>query len=97
MRAYPTSPLEKNQPESRIVHRHRRCFHCATAGTAMATKLSEGDTVGMTGDVTLIHDDGTVTLRLHGYDYPLTVRAEHLSLIAKSSAPKRKRPLFDEH
>jgi hypothetical protein len=33
--------------------------------TGMA-KLSEGDTVGMTG--TIVHDDGTVTIRLHGYD-----------------------------
>ncbi len=63
----------------------------------MATKLSEGDTVGLTGEVTLVHDDGTVTISLHGYVYPLTLRAEHLSLIAKSRTPKRKKPLFDEH
>ncbi len=29
----------------------------------MATKLSEGDTITMTGEVTLVHDDGTVTVR----------------------------------
>ena len=28
----------------------------------MAAKLSEGDTVGLTGEVTMVHDDGTVTL-----------------------------------
>ena len=56
----------------------------------MAAKLSEGDTVGLTGEVTMVHDDGTVTINLHGYDYPLTLRAEHLSLIAKSK--KRGRP-----
>ena len=32
----------------------------------MPVKLTEGDTVGLTGEVTLVHDDGTVTVRLHG-------------------------------
>jgi hypothetical protein len=59
--------------------------------------LSEGDTVGMTGEVTIVHDDGTVTIRLHGYDIPVTTRAEHLSLIAKSKPSKRGKPLYDEH
>ena len=27
----------------------------------MAAKLSEGDTVGMTGEITIVHDDGSVT------------------------------------
>ena len=40
----------------------------------MATKLSEGDTISVTGEVTLVHGDGTVTVRLHGYDVPLTTR-----------------------
>ncbi len=31
----------------------------------------------------LTHDDGKVTIRVQGYEYPLTIRAEHLSLIAK--------------
>ena len=44
----------------------------------MAAKLSEGDTITMTGEVTLVHDDGTVTVRLHGYDVPVTTRGEHL-------------------
>ena len=42
-----------------------------------------GDTVGMTGEVEIVHDDGKVTVRLKGYDHPMTVRAEHLNLIAK--------------
>ena len=29
-------------------------------------KLVEGDTVAMQGEVTLVHDDATVTVRLHG-------------------------------
>ena len=42
----------------------------------MATsKLTEGDTVGLTGEVTMVHDGGTVTINLHGYVYPLTQRA----------------------
>ena len=30
------------------------------------------------GEVTMDHDDGKVTIRLHGYDYPITLRAVHL-------------------
>ena len=44
----------------------------------MATKLSEGDTIAMQGEVTAVHDDGTVTVRLHGYGVPVTTRGEHL-------------------
>jgi hypothetical protein len=36
-----------------------------------AAKLSEGDTVGLTGEVTMVHDDDTVTIHLPGYVYPL--------------------------
>ena len=46
----------------------------------IAAKLLAGDTVGMTGEVTIVHGDGSVRLRLHSYDIPVTVRAEHLSL-----------------
>ncbi len=60
-----------------------------------SSNLTEGDTVGLTGEVTMVHDDGTVTISLHGYVYPLTLRAEHLSFIAKSK--KRDRPSYDEH
>ena len=63
----------------------------------MAAKLSEGDTIGMTGEITHIHDDGRVTVRLMGYDTPLTTRGEHLSLIAKAKSSKRSRPAYDKH
>ena len=36
-----------------------------------AEQLSGGDTVGLTAEVTMVHDDGTVTIKLHGYVYPL--------------------------
>jgi hypothetical protein len=56
----------------------------------MTAKLSEGDTIGATGEVTLVHDDGSltmmmaqVTIRLHGFGCPITLRAKHLSLVAK--------------
>jgi hypothetical protein len=63
----------------------------------MAAKLSEGDTVGMTGEVAIVHDDGRVTVRLHGYGYPLTIGGEHLGLVAKKKAePSRRKPLFDK-
>ena len=38
------------------------------------SSLSEGDTITRQGEVTRVNDDGTVTVRLHGYDYPTTTR-----------------------
>ena len=35
-----------------------------------------GDTISMTGEVTMIHCDGHVTVRLHGYDMPITSRTK---------------------
>ena len=58
---------------------------------AKATKLSEGDTISVTGEVTLVHGDGTVTVRLHGYDVPLTRRGEHPSLVAIRKAEPGRR------
>ena len=57
-------------------------------------KLGEGDTISMTGEVTIVHDDGTVTVRLHGYDIPLTTRGEHLALVVKRK--QRRKQLHDE-
>jgi hypothetical protein len=51
--------------------------------------LGEGDTISMQGEVTIVHDDGRVTVWLHGYDYPITVRAEHISLVAKAKGGRR--------
>ena len=39
----------------------------APARLTMTAKLSEGDTIAMQGEVTMIHDDGRVTVRLHAY------------------------------
>ena len=62
----------------------------------LAEKLSEGDTASLTGEVTLIHDDGRVTVRLHGFSSPITISAEHLALVAKKKAdPGRWKKLFD--
>ena len=41
-------------------------------------KLAEGDTIAMQGEVTMVHDDGTITVLLHGYDLPITTTGEHL-------------------
>ena len=38
----------------------------------MAAKLAEGDTITRQGEVTMVHDDGSVTVRLHGYGVPIT-------------------------
>jgi hypothetical protein len=62
----------------------------------MAAKLSEGDTIAMQGEVTMVHDNGTVTVRLHGYGVPITTTSEHLSLVAKKKPqPKSRKRLFD--
>jgi len=44
--------------------------------------LKVGDSVSITGEVTIVHDNGTVTVRVLGLDYPVTIGTEHLSLIA---------------
>ncbi len=36
-----------------------------------------------------VHDDGKVAIWLKGYDYPITIRAEHLSLVAKTNQQAR--------
>ena len=62
----------------------------------MATKRSAGDTIGMSGQVTRVNDDGTVTLCLNGYDFPVTTRPEFLTLISKKPlAPGRRKRLWD--
>ena len=53
----------------------------------MAAKLSEGDTVGLFAEIPLVDDDGL--------DYPVTLRGEHLSLIARRRS--KQRPDYDEH
>ena len=53
--------------------------------------LSVGDKVGLTAEVTTVHDDGTVTIWLHGYAVLITLRAKHLSPIAKRQPTKPKR------
>ena len=50
----------------------------------------------MTGEVTLVYDDGTVTARLHGIATQITIGAEQLALVAKKKTePGRKQPLRD--
>ncbi len=56
------------------------------------TKLTEGDTVGMQGEVSRVHDDGRVTVHLHGYGTPVNVLSEHLTLIAKKRPEPKVRP-----
>lgn len=56
----------------------------------MATKLLPSDTIAMQGEVTRINDDGTVTVHLHGFDYPITTRGEHLQLIEKKPGAKNR-------
>ena len=34
----------------------------------MAAKLSEGDTIAMQGEVTMVHDDGSVTVEIGHFE-----------------------------
>ena len=63
----------------------------------MAEKFGVGDSISMLGEITHVHDDGRITVRLIGYGVPITTRGEHLSLVAKKKAEpgRRKRP-YDE-
>jgi hypothetical protein len=61
----------------------------------MAERFALGDKVGVVGEITRLNGDGTVTIRLTGYSAPLTLGAQHLSLVAKYRPPKRKQ-LFDK-
>ena len=56
----------------------------------MATKLAPGDTIAMQGEVTRINDDNTVTVHLHGFEYPITTCGEHLQLIEKKPGAKNR-------
>ena len=55
-------------------------------------KLSEGDTIVLQGEVTLVHDDDRVTVRLHGYDVPVAERVEHLNIVKKRPGLDLRRP-----
>ena len=58
-------------------------------------KLSEGDTIAMQGDVTMVHDDGDRN-GAPPYVVPITTRGEQLSLVArKKPEPKSRKRLFD--
>jgi hypothetical protein len=50
----------------------------------------------MTGEVTRVNDDGTVTVRLHGLHYPVTTTGERLSLIAKRQPAGGRKTLFEK-
>ena len=50
----------------------------------------------MAWDSLWVLDDGTVTVRLHGFRTPITTSGEYLSLVAKRKPePRRRKPLFD--
>ena len=59
-------------------------------------KLTEGDIISMQGEITRVNDDGTVTVHLHGYGTPVTIRPEHLQLVAKRKPEVRRKTLFDK-
>jgi hypothetical protein len=59
----------------------------------MTAKLSEGDTIAMQSEVTKIHEDGRVTVRLAGYDVPIATRGEASEPRRQEQAdPERRKP-----
>ena len=68
-----------------------------------APKFSQGDEIALTGTVSIVHDEEygrrRVTVRLRGYDIPVTIWDEYVELVAKPERPekpsRRKEPLFD--
>ncbi len=71
----------------------------------MPAKLSKGDEIVMTGTVSRVHPEEygqrRVTVRLEGFDYPITV-ADAYVIVAKAEQPapakkpaRRKGALFD--
>ena len=53
----------------------------------MEDKLKEGDSIAMQGEVTMVHTGGRITVWLHGYTVPLTIRSEHVTKTTKSTRP----------
>ena len=66
-------------------------------------RFAKGDEITMTGTVSIVHEEEygrrRVTVRLEGYDYPITVSDEYVDLVAKAEPvkpSKRRQPLFGE-
>ena len=57
-------------------------------------KLSEGDSISMTGEVTIVHDDGSVHRASARLRHSAQTRGEHLALVAKRK--QRRKQLHDE-
>ena len=57
----------------------------------MAAKFSPGDEISMWGTVSIVHDEEhgrrRVTVRLRGYDIPITVEQEYVDLVARAEKP----------
>jgi hypothetical protein len=60
----------------------------------MPAKLSEGDTVAMQGEVTIVHEDRYVTCPLERFRYP-GHRLDRASEHHRPEKPKRGKPLRD--
>jgi hypothetical protein len=46
--------------------------------------------IGISGEVTIIHNDGSVTVRLNGYDFPVTTRTEFSPALGTLGFGKRR-------
>jgi hypothetical protein len=60
----------------------------APGGTAMAAKMKVGDPVTLRGEVTRIEGE-QITVRVSGYDYPLTLRTIFIEPVERRQAERR--------
>ena len=80
---YPRAQRSKRREFARL--------YCLAGRSVCSTDPSKSDKAR-----TLVNDDGRVTIRLVGYDVPITTRGEHRSLVAKKKPePGRRKPRFD--
>ena len=71
----------------------------------MTAKFKAGDEIAMSGTVSRVPTKNMagrrVTVRLNGFDYPLTVDDQYVELVGRAEQPaakkpaRRKGPLFD--
>ena len=61
-----TNAPETIRPQFPFLHQRNR----------KTNALDPGDTIGLTGEVTIVHDDGKGTFWLKGFNTPITLRAE---------------------
>jgi hypothetical protein len=58
----------------------------------MARKITKGDHVKLSGEVTRVGEDGWVTVHIYGFGYPVTLHENYLDEV--TPGPKEPKPKF---